>query len=122
MIRENCVGANVNGKYVGQQRDPILDVLLPRRVVLPGQRINAAQKVPADATGDDVIERRDLCGHQAFSGLRHGLLVRMVLEPSVAACAREENRQIGRIWVGKSPVVCLSWLSVLAFWLSREVT
>ena len=88
MVRENRVGADVDGKYVSEQRNPLLDVLLPRRVVLPGQRIDAAQEVPADAAGDDVIERRDLCGHQAFSGLRHGLFVRMIRKPSVASRAR----------------------------------
>ena len=60
MVLENCVGADVDGKYVGQQRNPILDVLLPRRVVLAGQRIDAAEEVPTDAACDHVIEPFDL--------------------------------------------------------------
>src|SRR6056297_2820086 len=76
VVGQNRVGADVYGEDFGQQAESVLNVLLAGRIVLPRQRILAAQEVPADAAGDDVIERRDLERHQSFAGLWHELRFR----------------------------------------------
>jgi len=72
MIRENRVRAHVDGKHLGQQCQPVLDLLLAVGIVLAGQGTDAAQEMAPDATADEVIERCDICRDQSFSGLRHG--------------------------------------------------
>jgi len=58
MIRENRVGTDVDGEDFGQQRESVLDVLLPGRIILASPGIDPTQEMAPNTAADEVIEGR----------------------------------------------------------------
>src|SRR6056297_1409870 len=112
MIRENRVGTDVDGEHLGQQRKPVLDFFLTGRIVLAGIGVDAAQKMSPNTATDDMIERRYLGRDESFAGLRHGCSVGDRRATSVVRVLSLANRKIGRIRVGKLPMLCQCRLSL----------
>ena len=72
MTGHHRIGAQINGKDLGQLEDPGSDPVSPMGKLPPGLDINATKQLATNAPGDDVVMRSGVQRDQLTAGHRHG--------------------------------------------------